>query len=289
MLFFLTTNSTHLETLKGILEEKSSSSNNIHDDLNPNEFSAFQEFISDPNNTIELEQINQQLNQKYTVAKTFAENVVQCQRNILTIRKALESNNCNSAILEDLNSRLICQQSVYREAILQLQNLRKETDHLKHGLRQVRIKLVRKFREAVKEKENERLNGEILEEEKSVLKETCRFNNSVVKDCVEVVNPKEVVENENEELVENLNNRVVVGEEVDDNVSKEQSTSVKPEELITSDGFENNKMDEHFKKFLKETDAADFVNFMQTVPLTGDDEVDDEIFSFYRTKFNCNK
>lgn len=35
----------------------------------------------------------------------------------------------------------------------------------------------------------------------------------------------------------------------------------------------------------KETDSAEFKDFMKTVPMTGDLEIDQEIVSFYRNKF----
>lgn len=35
----------------------------------------------------------------------------------------------------------------------------------------------------------------------------------------------------------------------------------------------------------KETDSAEFKDFMKTVPLTGELEIDQEIFNFYRNKF----
>lgn len=255
--------------------EENPSSNSFYNecDLLPQEITAFQEFISNPNNISELEEIIQQLNKKYGIAKTFAENIVQCQKNILAVRKALESNNCNGSIFEDLNSKLIFQQSTYREAILQLQNLRKETDHLKHGLQQVKIKLVQKFRDGIRKEACEKLERE---KEKDALKESCRFNATV-----EVAN----------EVQEIISSTIVDKPAVTINCNKPGAAEGEevPEHTfpIPTEVHSNTKENQYFGKFLKITDNAEFVDFMKTVPLTGDDEVDDEIFSFYRTKFNC--
>lgn len=267
--------------------------------LNPQEIEAFKQFTSNSENTSELELISQQLNQKYAIAKTFAENIVQCQKNILAIRKALENNNCSGAIFEDLNAKLCSQQSTYREAILQLQNLRKETDHLKHGLQQARIKLIQKFREAEK-KQNERKQVEIFskseQKENGVLKESCKSNASLERvKCSTPENKAKTVTPvvsvaENEKTIKNLE-RMVVGEEVCENdfVAEPESLSIietKVSDNPESISFETNETNKYFLKFLEKDDSNKFVDFMKTVPLTGDDEVDYEIFNFYRTKFN---
>lgn len=317
--------------MRGILEDKAMSSSNICNEynINPQELDTFQIFTKTSGATSELESINQQLNHKYEIAKTFAQTVVQCQKNILAIRKTLEGNNCSSLMMEELNARLVSQQSTYREAILQLQNLRKETDHLKHGLQQARIKLVQRFREATKEKKE--IEGQQIwqvldtkNQEEDVLKESCRFNGSSdqlesegtsreleinSKGRVEILS---ALENDKEEPNENLN-RIVIGEETHKNVTQHKISHIyesqlpsyrdskKPGEMLSTllsnepvtdstskfDGLKALETKRNFEKFLKESDSREFIDFMETVPLTGDDEVDDEIFSFYRTKFNC--
>lgn len=273
--------------------------------LHPHEAEAFQNFMKDLGNVVELEGINQQLQQKYEIAKTFAETIVQCQRNILAIRKSLESKNCSSKLLEDLNSQLVSQQSTYREAILQLQSLRRETDHLKHGLQQARIKLVQKFRDGTRRnKENEAVqmwkvtdNFADKQEESGVLKESCKFNEatnserteSASKDVVEEVSLKDSRVEPAEDF-----ERVVVGEEAVDakpaNVQQSETLEINETQTVISsrnEGFKATETNSYFDNFLNVVDSQEFVDFMKTVPLTGDEEVDEEIFSFYRTKFNC--
>ncbi|GJQ64971.1 KIF6 [Trypoxylus dichotomus] len=55
---------------------------------------------------------------------------------------------------------------------------------------------------------------------------------------------------------------------------------------IHKESSDLNDENKNFMKLRKPDDTAEFLNFMKTIPLTGDIEVDEEIFNFYRTKFS---
>ncbi|KAG5895614.1 hypothetical protein JTB14_017723 [Gonioctena quinquepunctata] len=75
-----------------------------------------------------------------------------------------------------------------------------------------------------------------------------------------------------------------------DETSQNKAEQVEPNDFVTEaeeqigdgevDGGITTSSD-----YFEESDSSDFVEFMKTVPLTGDDDVDREIFSFYRSKF----
>lgn len=108
----------------------------------------FQDYISDPNNRMEIESYYHMLDKKYECAKIVATTIEECQKNIIKIRGKMEllgGDARNFQEVNDLNCQLMFYQNIYRETIFQLQNLKNEIEHLKHGLRQAEIRTVRKF------------------------------------------------------------------------------------------------------------------------------------------------
>ncbi|XP_018564789.1 kinesin-like protein KIF6 [Anoplophora glabripennis] len=71
---------------------------------------------------------------------------------------------------------------------------------------------------------------------------------------------------------------------IDDDPDEEESQN---DEAAAENEVGEGKYEENSKNsdLIKETDSMQFKEFMKTVPLTGDTEIDTEIFNFYRTKF----
>lgn len=67
----------------------------------------------------------------------------------------------------DLTNKLVeqlkTQQNIYRENILEMQRLKNETDHLKHGLEQARIRIQQRFHESHASRTSSRMNFDIFD------------------------------------------------------------------------------------------------------------------------------
>lgn len=213
---------------------------------------------------------------------------MRCQKTILAIRKSLEANSSDYSVLERLNTDLIAEQFKYQQSINKLEDVRRETDHLKHGLEQVKIKLVQRFRDAATKRG---------EEETSVLRESGKLNRvqEIRNDCTQTDDEK-IVTKDCDSSVDDFSKWAVVNEEAGarsvDADAENRAVADKAEERRTtptkrgSKGKTKVKPVATLENFFEQTDSQDFIDFMYTVPLTGDEEVDDEIFKFYRLKFN---
>lgn len=115
----------------------------------PEDRFIFEKYLSNPKNRSEIESYYQMLGKKYECAKIVATTIEECQHNILKIRQRMETlggDYRNLQEVNDLNCQLMFYQNIYRETILQLEKLKSEIEHLKHGLKQTEIKIVRKFK-----------------------------------------------------------------------------------------------------------------------------------------------
>lgn len=115
---------------------------------------AFEIFLIDNQNKNEIDFYCKALKQKYEAAKGIATKIEECQKNITDIRKNLEHASNNYELYQELNSQIIEVQNVYRENLLQLQQIKSEIEMLKHGLKQAQIKVVQKFKRWFGKKES---------------------------------------------------------------------------------------------------------------------------------------
>lgn len=376
-------------------------------EVKPWETKAFTSFMIDPKNRSDLDKYNHELKKKYDLAKIFAETVDRCQKNILIIKHRIDSYKSNPGIFNKLSSQLISQQMIYGDCIVQLEDLKRETQHLKHGLEQAKIKALKKFRtqygnkpvlqnisnlseefgftpdatriepaSSAMQKHNFCLSGYVISSDNSLtenawtkmmLNTRSDFNVSftdtpekdvhlsdLLKDTPEMfrlnlgkVSDDSCSENQSSHSTRSSKSRkelttctkssencrgvtkddksvTTSGDEIDNETcrslnksnpkaphsqdSKTSSTnstyrshctmcsdSIKDNEVTKNTQRVNNKtaaMEQQTsaadkpKSFFKENDDTAFVEFMNAIPLTGDEEIDEEIFSFYRNKFN---
>lgn len=250
--------------------------------IEPSELLAFQIFLKDPQNTTEIDYFNQQLQKIYDVAKHSAESIDCCQKNILNIRKEIEKyGGCDKESFK-LTSKLTSEQEIYRESLNRLDVLKKEAEYFKHGLEQSRAKALQIFR------------SRSLSEQRKVLGENSQYNISQPE--------KESISSTNNigvEVTESNLTSVLVAESI--STVQQENSEHKKDYALESNGntlndlhtdlksqssTENIINNKQFETFLRESDSPNFIEFMKTVPLTGDTEIDEEIFNFYRNKFN---
>lgn len=270
-----------------------------------------------PKNRTEIDHYEHQLKKKYGQAKIFAETIDRCRENILAIRNKLSINKNNTDIFEMLNSQLISQQEIYGDCITQLEELKRETRHLRYGLEQAKIKALKKFRSHcnnahvlqnisnINEKQNFTTQTEVTdrtEGEKSYF----RFNNNNNLSNSEENNDalltgltkiNENYTDSSETIDKVLTNLELETSDTEVNLSPSKSVVVDTDSTRSDDSHNRKKCDASdsvektsdvakTRNYFNENDGSEFIEFMKTIPLTGDEEIDEEIFNFYRNKFN---
>lgn len=336
----------------------------------------------DPKNCLDLDSYNHELKKKYDQAKIFAETIDRCQRNILTIKHRLDKYKNNVEICNKLNSQLVSQQIIYGDCIVQLEDLKRETQHLKHGLEQARIKALKKFRSkpvlqnisnfkeglvitedtigpesissaaphnfclsgyvftsnSVKENSWTQFSLNLTDskceiEDASSLPEVSKTDECLSPCLVEPLNIYRIQSDDCKVYSENLlSSGSLESNDIENTKTQHTETDCATTEIterVETNDFSKvtessnicqshrsihsieysqtqlkkdeskepcNKCEQttrislsdidKSKQFFNESDGPQFIEFMKTIPLTGDEEIDEEIFNFYRNKFN---
>lgn len=269
---------SNLQNTLQLQSEKCNATQNLDQlPVEPSELLAFQMFLKEPRNATEVNYFNQQLQKIYDMAKRCAESIDCCQKNILNIRKEIEKyGSCDKECIK-LTSKLTSEQEIYRDSLNRLDILKKEAEYFKHGLEQARAKALQVFR------------NKSLSEEKKVLGESLKYNINQPQKEPSASKPNvssnlasgPIAENISTLQQENNKHKEGYATELKNNAPDDLHTDLGIE--ISSENIINNK---EFGTYLRESDSTNFIEFMKTVPLTGDAEIDEEIFNFYRNKFN---
>lgn len=78
---------------------------------------------------------------------------------LVNIKRRMEHPDLANKLVEQLKT----QQNIYRENVLEMQRLKNETDHLKHGLEQARIRIQQRFYESHASRTSSRMNFDIFD------------------------------------------------------------------------------------------------------------------------------
>ncbi|XP_018324670.1 kinesin heavy chain-like isoform X2 [Agrilus planipennis] len=110
---------------------------------------------------IRIFKIQGDLHKKYDIAKSIVPLIEQCQRNIIMIRKRIDSNQLPDDTTQNLLKELQNQQDIYRESLMQLQSIKAQVEHLEHGLQQAEFVMGGKLKKWVCESSSQIIDRDI--------------------------------------------------------------------------------------------------------------------------------
>ncbi|CAG2054748.1 unnamed protein product, partial [Timema podura] len=128
--------------------------------LSTAEKEALKIFSSDSKNNVEVNTYRMTLKTKYKEAKEAAEKIEVIREKIVNLRSILENPTSKSPrssltdptftqeeFLQHIRTKLEKEQLCYKTQLVTLQNLKTETDHIKHGLEQANIRYFNRFQD----------------------------------------------------------------------------------------------------------------------------------------------
>nr|CAD7424354.1 unnamed protein product [Timema monikensis] len=128
--------------------------------LSTAEKEALKIFASDSKNNVEVNTYRMTLKTKYKDAKEVAGKIEVIREKIVNLRSILENPTSNSPrssltdptftqeeFLQHIRTKLEKEQLCYKTQLVTLQNLKTETDHIKHGLEQAKIRYFNRFQD----------------------------------------------------------------------------------------------------------------------------------------------
>nr|CAD7395175.1 unnamed protein product [Timema poppensis] len=128
--------------------------------LSTAEKEALKIFASDSKNNVEVNTYRMTLKTKYKDAKEVAGKIETIREKIVNLRSILENPTSKSSrssltdptftheeFLQHIRTKLEKEQSCYKTQLVTLQNLKTETDHIKHGLEQAKIRYFNRFQD----------------------------------------------------------------------------------------------------------------------------------------------
>lgn len=262
----------------------------------------------------DIEQLKLTLDNKYQTAKDIVDTVQTCQDNIINVRKKLNHQN-TSDVNEKLRSQLLTQQDLYRDSLRRLESIMNETGFLKESLKQAEIQLQHKFKYenniALESDWQDILNRPLdLHDDPLELNDLGGLVNcSKINLTTRPQKPKGQVDRKIKKRASKMSCKTLskpdlLGDDISEVYSMNTSDinltcyNTSCEQIkVGTDSKESvcartkNKCDSkdesnNFDKLKHRDDRPEFLDFMRTIPLTGDVEVDDEIFNFYRSKFS---
>nr|XP_022918414.1 kinesin-like protein KIF6 [Onthophagus taurus] len=288
--------------------------NEIKNNLPISEPNLFDTFMMDKNNTEGINQIKESLEKKYDLAKSVSRTVQKCEDNIKDIRQKLAKEPMGTEMSEKLHTFLISQQKIYKESLDHLEDLKSETEFLKESLKQAEKKVVIKFENTVKNKSKEKSEYGYDFYDFMPEKDEYEHNTKTKSKDFDVDTFYNVVDDETENVpsideiyIPNkystctdtekdfsesnaslLNLDIDSFEKLPYSSRSLESSRTYRSKSSTPKSTEDKRIDtprNASTSLIKTTDTPEFIEFMKTIPLTGDFEVDDEIFNFYRSKF----
>lgn len=114
-------------------------------ELSPAERVAFQIFLQDPKNRPQLDFYRNSIQEIYGIAKNLTTVIEECQNNILHIKSKYKT--CTDRVVAaEMDLELLNQQSIYRNSLTKLQELKKETEDFRRGMEQAKLNVLENFK-----------------------------------------------------------------------------------------------------------------------------------------------
>lgn len=268
------------------------------------EHKKFKIFLNQNKNKPHLKECIKRIKRKYNEAVKIAENLYNKQEEISTLKNLLQINGPST----DIKLKLHSDQEFYCEQLYKLHYIRADIEELIQQLNKLKIKIMDDYKLWIVRDnhvagdcnmnphfghfdESKPITGYIqLLPEKEEVKKSSSLN-VVTFDNQENKQPNMNYEDKKGRKIYTKSSRSVKVGKRHTQLSLVQCKSadyINQRRVDSLDAMENEFSNDvpPYYKFVRASDTPEFISYLKSIPLTGDDEVDDEIIKFYRIKYH---